>query len=105
MKAMRWLNIIRARLRALARPDAVIDDIAAEMRAHIEMETEANQERGMLREEARRAALKTFGNVESFRELAYDIRGGGLPETMWQDLRFAMRGVRKNLGFTLVVLL
>ena len=75
---MRWLNFLRVRLRGLLRREAVIRDIDEELRAHVEMETEANLARGMSPEEARRAALRSFGNFDSVRDVAYGIRGGGM---------------------------
>jgi len=44
---MQWLNILVARLRALAHREAVLEDIDEELRAHVEMETEALVERGV----------------------------------------------------------
>jgi len=102
---MEWLNILIARLRGLLRRDAVIDDIEEEMRSHIELETQTNIERGMKPEEARRSALKNFGHLGRIRELAYEIRGGGIMETLWQDLLFGARMLRKNSGFTVVAVI
>jgi hypothetical protein len=70
---MEWLNIFKSRLRALVRRDAIIDEIEAELRSHLEMETDANVARGMGPEEARRAALVSFGSPERARELARGI--------------------------------
>ena len=102
---MEWLNILRIRLRALVRRDAVIDEIVAEYRAHLEMETDANVARGMNLEKARRAALESFGNPGRATELAYDVRGGGMAETIWQDVRFGFRLLRKNPSFTAIAVL
>src|SRR5215218_6798002 len=83
--AMRLLNVFSTRVRALHQREAVLGDIDEEMRLHIDMETEANMERGMQPAEARRAAQRSFGNLDRLRESAYDVRGGGFVETLLQD--------------------
>ncbi len=102
---MRWLNIFATRLRAMLGREAVIRDIDEEMRLHVEMETEANIERGMLPEEARREALKSFGNLGSVRDRAYEVRGGGMIETLLQDIRYGARVLASHKGFTVVAVL
>ena len=74
---MKWFNILSARLRALTGREALLSDIDEEMRLHVEMEVEANIARGMAPDEARRAALRAFGNLGVIRDTAYEIRGGG----------------------------
>ncbi len=102
---MKLLKVFSARLRALFRREAVIGDIDEELRLHLEMEAEANVGRGMTPEEARLAALRTFGNFDSVRERAYEVRGGGMAETFLQDLRYAGRMLTKRAGFTTVAAL
>ena len=93
---MRWLNIVLARLRALVRREAVLRDIDEELRLHVEMETEANIARGMAPNEARLAATRSFGNAGKIRDMAYEVRGGGVLETLWQDLRYGARMLCSN---------
>jgi putative ABC transport system permease protein len=99
---MEWFNILMARLRALFQRESVLRDIEEELRVHVEMETETNIKRGMPLDEARAAALKSFGNVGRNTELGYEIRGGGWLETLWQDLRFGARMLLKTPSFTLI---
>ncbi|HEX5734752.1 MAG TPA: ABC transporter permease [Blastocatellia bacterium] len=102
---MKWLNILRARLRAFVRRERVIAEIDEELRSHVEMQTEANIERGMRPEEARIAAMRSFGKLGLMRDLAYDVRGGGMLEILWQDLRYGTRMFLKQPGFTLIAVL
>jgi putative ABC transport system permease protein len=102
---MEWFNVVVARLRALARRDAVIDDIDDELRSHIELETDALVERGMTPETAHHTARAHFGHIARVRELAYEVRGGGMLETLWQDIRYGGRTLRKHPGFAAVAVL
>src|SRR5215468_8411594 len=102
---MKWFNILRARLRALFRRESVLRDIEEELLVHVEMETETNIKRGMPPDEARAAALKSFGALVRNAERGYDIRGGGWLETLWQDLRFGARMLVKQPGFTLIAVI
>lgn len=102
---MEWFNILVARLRGLLQRDAIIRDIEEELRFHLEMETQTLVERGMGLKEAWTTALCHFGNLGRIKELAYEIRGGGMIDTLWQDIRYGMRMLTRNLGFTSVAML
>lgn len=102
---MKSLRVLSSRLRALFRREAVLEDIDEELRSHVEMEVQRNIELGLQPQEARRHALKSFGDIGRFRDVAYDIRGGGLLEKLWQDVRLALRLLARNRGFTAIVVL
>ncbi|HEY6802958.1 MAG TPA: ABC transporter permease [Pyrinomonadaceae bacterium] len=99
------MGLLIDRIRALFRRDAVLHDIDEELRSHLEMEAEVNRERGLSAEEAQRLAHKSFGNLSSIKDLAYEVRGGGFMESLWQDLRYSGRLLLKRPGFTLIAIL
>lgn len=102
---MKWFNILRDRLRALRQRDTVINDIDREMRSHIDLQTEANIKAGMSPSEARVQALRSFGKVERAADAAYDVKGGGVFETVTQDVRYGARMLTKHKAFTAVAVI
>jgi putative ABC transport system permease protein len=80
------------------------NNLADELRFHLNQSIHANLAAGMNEAEARRRALVDFGGVEQAREETYRQRPGWLFETMLQDIRYALRGFRRNLGFTFTVI-
>jgi len=78
---------------------------ARELDAYLEAETDENIARGMRPEEARYAAHRKLGNTTLIREEIYHMNSLGWIETLWHDLRFAVRMLRKNPSFTAVAVL
>jgi len=83
----------------------MMEDLDQDIRDYIERETQDNIERGMSPEEARYAALRKFGNVTRVKEETWDIWSFVWLEQLWQDIRFGVRMLAKNPGFTAVAIL
>ena len=102
---MKLLRALFIRLAGLFRKDRRERELADEMESHLQMHIEDNLRTGMSAAEARRQAMIKLGGVEQTKELYRERRGLPLLETFFQDLRFSFRMLRKNPGFTVVVLL
>ena len=102
---MTWLRVLVSRLVALFREERLERDLDEEVRSHLEMLTEENLRKGMSPEEARYAARRGFGGVEQVKESYRDQRGLPFLETFFQDVRYGLRMLAKNHGFTIVAVL
>src|SRR4051794_3584895 len=77
-------------------------ELAEEMRQHMELKIEQNKAAGMSAEEARTAAHRQLGNVTRMEEQSRENRGFPFLESLLQDIRYGMRGLRRAPGFTAV---
>ena len=80
-------------------------EMDAELRYHVERETEENMRRGMSRDEAQRAARLSLGGVQAVKEECRDARLGRAVESTLQDIRYGARILRKNPGFALTAMI
>jgi predicted permease len=90
------------RLRSLFLRSRAERELDEELRFHLERQIEANLEAGMGHEEARTAALRSFGGVEQTKEACRDERGVRLIEDLGNDLLYGLRILRSSPGFTAV---
>jgi predicted permease len=95
MRLENWLYTIPLRLRSLLVRHRQDQDLDEELRDHIERQTRENQSRGMGEEEARLAALRSFGNFVAVREQTHETWAWATIERLWQDFRRALRSARR----------
>jgi predicted permease len=89
-------------MRSLFRRSKLEHDLDDELRSHLEMKIEENITSGMSPDEARYAALRAFGNAGLKREETRDMWGWVMLEHFIQDVRYGLRNMRRNPGFTIV---
>ena len=95
---MHWLRQLFSRRR-------IYDDLAEEIQQHLDEKTEALIADGMSREEAGRTARREFGNVTRIEERGREAWQWPRLESIWADVKFAVRLFRKSPGFTCLCVL
>jgi predicted permease len=81
------------------------EDMERELGAHLDLETEEQQAGGLSSDEARYAARRAFGNATLIKEEVRQIWGWTTFEQVLQDVRLALRGLKKSSGFSTVAML
>jgi predicted permease len=101
----RWWHVARMRLRSLFRSARVEDELAEEVRAHIEARRQQLKANGLGDAEAHAAAIRAFGGVEQRKEECRDTRRTRVLEDLVRDAAYAARMLRRNPGFATVAVL
>ena len=96
--ARRWVE----RVKAYFHKRALDRELDAEMASHLEFAVDEYRQRGLSEDEARRRAMAEFGGVQQAREQQRASRGLPFLDVLGQDMRFTLRTLRRDVGFTIV---
>ena len=102
---MRWYYKLPLRLRSLFRKDKAELDLSEELQFHLQNQIDEYVAQGMGPQEARHAAFRSLGGVEQVKEECREARRMNLTENFMRDLRLGLRMLRRNPGFTVLVIL
>src|SRR5688572_11656565 len=98
-------HVMLARIRALFQTCAQDSDFDQELESHLTMLAEEKVSKGMVPDEARRAARLELGSSMQLREAHRHKRGLPVVETALQDLRYTFRTLRRDAGFAVFAIL
>src|SRR4051812_9024949 len=101
---MRLIKTWAARLRWLFRRERFEREMEAELRFHLDRQTQEHIDNGLSPEQARAAARRSLGSVAYAKDVCRDSFGLRVLDELRQDLRYAVRHLRENRGFALAAI-
>ncbi len=102
---MTWLLELLRRLQFRLRRRRFDEDLAEEMRLHIDLRASDVHAAGMSLESANDAARRQFGNTTRLQEISREAWGWTFLDTLWQDIRYGARSLQGQPGFTATAVL
>ena len=99
------LDNLIAGFRALFRRDRRNAEIGSELQSFLDASVDQKMRHGMTRDEALRAARAEIGSTESVRHGVWSAGWESNAESLWYDLRFALRQLRRSPGFAVTAIL
>ena len=102
---MRWYYKVPLRLRSLFLKNQAELDLSQELQFHLQNQIDEYVEQGMNPQQARHAAFRSLGGVEQVKEDCREARKMNLIENFVRDMRMGLRMLRRNPGFTVLVIL
>ncbi|HKG23811.1 MAG TPA: ABC transporter permease [Blastocatellia bacterium] len=100
---MPLLPLVASLWRNLLQRERLEQTLSEEVDSYLDMLIGEKMKKGLNPQEARRAALIELGGAEQIKERVREVRMGHQLETLVQDLRYAVRMLRRNFGLTILV--